>query len=63
MASQVILYDLPSQKGNAWNFNCWKTRLILNFKGVDYKTQWVEYPDIAPTWKELYVPNMSARQD
>ncbi|KAI8170063.1 hypothetical protein K4K49_005438 [Colletotrichum sp. SAR 10_70] len=24
-----------------------KARLALNFKGVDYKTEWLEYPDIA----------------
>jgi hypothetical protein len=24
-------------------------RLALNFKGVDYKTIWLEYPDVAPT--------------
>lgn len=28
-------------------------RMILNFKGLDYETQWVEYPDIAPTMKAL----------
>lgn len=25
--------------------------MILNFKGIDYKTVWVEYPDLAPKFK------------
>lgn len=28
--------------------------MVLNLKGVDYKTQWVEYPDLVPTLKSLY---------
>jgi len=27
--------------------------MALNYKGVDYNTEWVEYPDIAPKFKEL----------
>ena len=26
----------------------------LNLKGIDYKTEWVEYPDLVPTLKSLY---------
>ena len=29
--------------------------MILNFKGIDYKTEWIEYPDLEPTFKSLYV--------
>lgn len=28
-------------------------RLVLNFKGLDYRTTWVEAPDIAPTLEPL----------
>lgn len=28
-------------------------RLALNYKGLDYETQWVEFPDIAPTMKSF----------
>lgn len=28
-------------------------RLILNYKGIDYKTEWVEFPDIEPKMKSL----------
>lgn len=31
-------------------------RLILNLKGIPYKTEWLEYPDIAPTLKSFGVP-------
>lgn len=31
-------------------------RLILNLKGIPYKTEWLEYPDIAPTLKALGIP-------
>ncbi|KAH7034671.1 thioredoxin-like protein [Microdochium trichocladiopsis] len=48
MASQqYILYDLaskPPQK--AWSLNPWKTRLNLNYKKVDYKTVWLDYPEL-----------------
>ncbi|KAF3000214.1 hypothetical protein E8E13_007113 [Curvularia kusanoi] len=53
MAAQTILYDLPSQQGTAWSLNPWKTRLVLNFKGIDYKTEWVEFPDVEPKMKSF----------
>lgn len=28
-------------------------RLFLNYKGIDYETKWVEYPDVAPTMKSF----------
>ena len=31
-------------------------RLFLNLKGIPYKTEWIEYPDIAPTFKSLGIP-------
>ncbi|KAF2142241.1 uncharacterized protein K452DRAFT_271090 [Aplosporella prunicola CBS 121167] len=52
MAQQLTLFDLPSKGRNAaWSYNPWKTRLALNYKNVDYKTEWLEYPDVAPTLK------------
>jgi len=49
MASQeqIILYDLPSRAPcKAWSLNPWKTRFLLNYKGLDYRTEWTEYPDL-----------------
>ncbi|KAJ7904991.1 hypothetical protein B0H13DRAFT_2274571 [Mycena leptocephala] len=43
----IILYDIPSKApGCAWSPNTWKIRYALNFKGLAYKTVWIEYPDI-----------------
>ncbi|KAG5634364.1 hypothetical protein H0H81_002243 [Sphagnurus paluster] len=51
----LVLYDIPSAKGGeTWSPNVWRTRaftdpvdrLALNYKGVRYRTEWVEYPDI-----------------
>jgi len=50
----VILYDIPSREPRTcWSLNPWKTRLALNYKGIDYETEWVEYPDLAPTFKSF----------
>ncbi|KAI0169884.1 putative glutathione S-transferase [Hypoxylon sp. FL1284] len=47
MADEIVLFDLPSKPPcRTWSYNPWKTRLALNFKGLPYKTEWVEYPDI-----------------
>ncbi|KAF2491132.1 hypothetical protein BU16DRAFT_621782 [Lophium mytilinum] len=55
--SQIILFDLPSKDRCAcWSYNPWKTRLTLNFKGVDYTTEWLEYPDIAARLKSFDIP-------
>ncbi|KAK7193656.1 hypothetical protein DPSP01_000209 [Paraphaeosphaeria sporulosa] len=56
MSSQVILYDLPSKQGTSWSLNPWKPRMILNYKSISYTTQWVEYPDLAPTLSSLGIP-------
>lgn len=57
MSEQVILYDIPSKDPRrCWSLNPWKTRLILNLKGIPYKTDWLEYPDIAPTLKPFGIP-------
>lgn len=54
---QYILYDLASKDGNhCWSHNPWKSRLILNFKGLNYRTVFLEYPDVAPTLKALGLP-------
>ncbi|KAL7926957.1 hypothetical protein ACQKWADRAFT_279127 [Trichoderma austrokoningii] len=59
MASeQVILFDLASQAPRtSWSLNPWKTRMLLNYKGLDYKTEWMEYPEIAPRFSPHIPPN------
>ncbi|CAM1504384.1 Fc.00g019750.m01.CDS01 [Cosmosporella sp. VM-42] len=57
-SNQFVLFDLTS-KSTAWSLNPWKTRFLLNFKGLDYTTHWVEYPDIKPTLEAHVGPNES----
>ncbi|KAK5128938.1 hypothetical protein LTR85_000271 [Meristemomyces frigidus] len=56
MSDKVILYDLANRQATSWSPNPWKTRLALNFKGVEYTTEWVEYPDLAPKFKACGIP-------
>ncbi|KZT69520.1 hypothetical protein DAEQUDRAFT_756893 [Daedalea quercina L-15889] len=53
----IIFYDIPSiVPGKAWSPNTWKTRYLLSLKGLPYRTQWVEYPDIAGLHKSFGLP-------
>jgi len=53
---RIIFYDIPSAvTGSAWSPNTWKTRFALNYKGLSYRTEWVEYPDIASVLSALGV--------
>ncbi|KAI0258201.1 hypothetical protein BC834DRAFT_847528 [Gloeopeniophorella convolvens] len=67
MAEKTLytLYDIPgnSVKYLAWSPNMWKARLALNYKGVPYKTEWIEYPDIAPLAKRIGALHTSVKSD
>ncbi|KAF9240702.1 hypothetical protein BU15DRAFT_61366 [Melanogaster broomeanus] len=64
MTSPIIFYDIPSSlPGNAWSVNPWKTRFALNIKGVPYKTEWVEYPDIEALAKKIGAPPTGTKRD
>ncbi|THH18198.1 hypothetical protein EW146_g2737 [Bondarzewia mesenterica] len=55
--STIILYDLQGNTAmKAWSPNVWKSRYILNYKGLPYETEWIEFPDIADFCKRLRVP-------
>ncbi|KAJ6788937.1 hypothetical protein PWT90_00148 [Aphanocladium album] len=59
-SDKIILFDLPSKEPCVtWSLNPWKTRLLLNFKGLNYETKWVEYPDIKPTLEPHVEPGNS----
>lgn len=53
---KIILFDLANKDGIAWSLNPWKSRFVLNFKGLDYDTEWLEYPDL----KTRLEPHLSA---
>ncbi|KAH7361368.1 hypothetical protein BKA66DRAFT_514685 [Pyrenochaeta sp. MPI-SDFR-AT-0127] len=53
----LTLYDLPTRGRRAcWAFNPWRTRMLLQYKSIDFKTEWLEYPDIAPTLQSFGLP-------
>lgn len=59
----ITLFDLPSNAPNkAWSPNTWKTRLCLNYKGLPYKTEWIEFADIRGLYEKYNVPG-NARPD
>ncbi|KAF4617881.1 hypothetical protein D9613_006291 [Agrocybe pediades] len=50
----IILYDTPCQgEITTWSPYVWKARHCLNFKGIPYKTEWVEFADIESHFKKL----------
>ncbi|KAG7443978.1 uncharacterized protein BT62DRAFT_971785 [Guyanagaster necrorhizus] len=54
MSKSLILYDIPSTlPSNTWSPNIWKARYVLNYKGLPYHTEWVEYPHIEGLYKKL----------
>lgn len=45
----ITLFDIPSTlPGNAWSLNSWRVRLALAYKGIPFRTEWIEYPEIQP---------------
>lgn len=59
-SQKIILLDLASNDGKGtWSLNPWKTRFVLNFKGLDYETEFLEYPQLK-TRIEPHVPDAPA---
>ncbi|KAK4541562.1 hypothetical protein LTR36_007859 [Oleoguttula mirabilis] len=60
---ELILYDL-ARRGHctSWSFNPWKTRLVLNYKSIPYRTEWLDHQTIAPTLTGLGVPPNTSSQ-
>ncbi|KAG9010363.1 hypothetical protein FRB95_000244 [Tulasnella sp. JGI-2019a] len=53
----IVLYDIPSKlESRCWSINMWKARLVLNYKGLPYRTEWISYPDVEPIFKKLGIP-------
>ncbi|KIL59550.1 hypothetical protein M378DRAFT_26957 [Amanita muscaria Koide BX008] len=62
--SKIIFYDLASNRPEfCWSLNTWKTRITLNYKGIPYKTEWLEFPEIEEKCKEMGIPPSSTRPD
>lgn len=52
---EIVLYDLACIKNTCFSPVVWKIRLMLNYKQITYRTIFLEFPDIEPTLKELWV--------
>ncbi|KAJ7616184.1 hypothetical protein DFH06DRAFT_1107936 [Mycena polygramma] len=64
MSASIVFYDIPSTlPSKSWSPNMWKTRYALNFKGIPYKTVWLEYPEIEPLCREIGAAPTSNKPD
>ncbi|WPG98797.1 Hypothetical protein R9X50_00159300 [Acrodontium crateriforme] len=53
----IVFYDIASAKPlRTFAPNPWKTRLALNLKGIPYRTEWIDMPDIHDVREKLGVP-------
>jgi hypothetical protein len=52
---EIVLYDLANVKNICFSPAVWRVRLLLNYKNISYKTIFLEFEDIEPTLKPLYV--------
>ncbi|KAF5572706.1 glutathione-S-transferase [Fusarium pseudoanthophilum] len=56
--NKITFFDIPSRSPQVcWSMNTWRTRLLLNYKGLDYKTEWLEYPEIKERLSGHVSPN------
>ncbi|KAI0315816.1 hypothetical protein OF83DRAFT_1130174 [Amylostereum chailletii] len=61
----ITLYDIPTtiQKGKTWSPFTWKTRYALNIKGIPYRTEWVDFPDVQSKMREIGAAPTGTRHD
>lgn len=52
---EITLYDLACAKQEPFSPVVWRIRLMLNYKQIPYRTIFLEFQDIEPTLKALYV--------
>lgn len=50
---EIVLYDLACTKNTCFSPVVWRSRLMLNYKRIPYRTIFLEFPDIEPTLKGL----------
>ncbi|KAJ6534990.1 hypothetical protein B0H19DRAFT_1184644 [Mycena capillaripes] len=64
MSASIVFYDIPSTlRIKCWSPNLWKTRYALNFKGIPYKTAWIEYPEIEALCRKIGAPPTGKKRD
>ncbi|KAK0184928.1 hypothetical protein F5146DRAFT_1005985 [Armillaria mellea] len=64
MSMPIVFYNIPSKLPiNAWSPNTWKVRYALNYKGIPYHMEWVEYPNIKGLYKSFGIPASATKKD
>ncbi|KAH8090983.1 hypothetical protein BXZ70DRAFT_1002005 [Cristinia sonorae] len=65
MSSEIVFYDIPgkSDETKAWSPNTWNIRYALNYKGLKYRTEWVEFPHIESVCKKIGAPATGTKAD
>jgi len=60
----ITLYDIPSSlPGKEWAPNPYKAKFALDYKGIPFNTEWVEFPDIEKALKAVGAPPSSVGAD
>ncbi|KAJ2912526.1 hypothetical protein MD484_g7885, partial [Candolleomyces efflorescens] len=60
----ITLYDYPTAlPSKSLSPYVWKVRLALNIKGIQHRTEWIEYADLEKKFKELGIPPSEIKQD
>ncbi|KZV63657.1 hypothetical protein PENSPDRAFT_657117 [Peniophora sp. CONT] len=59
MSSAISFYDLRFKNGLPGSPNAWKTRFTLNYKGLPYKTTYINFVDLKPTFQAAGIPPSS----
>ncbi|KAG8890049.1 hypothetical protein FRB98_001162 [Tulasnella sp. 332] len=63
VSDTLVLYDIPGKPGSrSWSPNVWKTRLILNYKAIPYRTEWISFPDIEATFKAIGIKPSTTKE-
>ncbi|KZV74445.1 hypothetical protein PENSPDRAFT_648077 [Peniophora sp. CONT] len=56
MSARITFYDLRFKSGLPTSPNAWKTRFTLNYKGLPYKTTYLNFVDIKSTFQAKNIP-------
>ncbi|KAK0627322.1 hypothetical protein B0T14DRAFT_424770 [Immersiella caudata] len=57
---EIVLFDIPTRPPRkCWSYNPWRARMLLSYKGLKYRTEWLEYPEIRKRLENHVPPNPS----
>ncbi|THH30526.1 hypothetical protein EUX98_g3656 [Antrodiella citrinella] len=53
--SELVFYDIVGKNvgAKAWSPSTWIIRFALNYKGLNYRTEWIEFPDVEAVCKNI----------